>query len=250
MTGISHPSEALVGLVTGGASGIGAACSRILIDAGHFIVIADYSLAAAQKLASELGPKALAVQADITSEVDCGGMVQAAIERFGRLDFAVNNAGTGNIDKSPIADIAFSEWRRLMSVNLDGVFLSMKAELSVMADSGGAIVNIASVMGGVATRGAGAYVASKHGVVGLTKAAALDYASQNIRVNAIGPGYIETPMLSKLNRSQLEEIETRHPLERLGTAEEIAQLVLFLVSPASSFVTGAFYLADGGYSAR
>ncbi|TFC80541.1 SDR family oxidoreductase [Cryobacterium sp. TMS1-20-1] len=240
----------LAGLVTGGASGIGEACVRAFVAEGHQVVIADYSLERAENLARELGPAAVGVQADVSKEGDCRKMVDVALVEFGRLDFAVNNAGTGNVDKSPVADISVDEWHRLMSVNLDGVFLSLKAEIPALIKAGGSIVNVASIMGSVATAGAGAYVASKHGVVGLTKAAALDYADQGIRVNAIGPGYIETPMLANRSEEQRAEIGSRHPLGRLGTPGEIAQLALFLISPASSFVTGSFYLADGGYTAR
>lgn len=213
-------------------------------------MIADYSLQAAQGLAEELGPNVLATLTDVSSEDSCRQMVEATAAAFGRCDFAVNNAGTGTIDKSPVADIPAEEWRRLMSINLDGVFYCLKAEIAVMASRGGSIVNMASIMGSVATLGAGAYVASKHGVVGLTKAAALDYAESGIRVNAVGPGYIETPMLAGRSPEQINELGSRHPLGRLGRPEEIAQVVTFLVSPESSFVTGAYYSADGGYTAR
>ena len=245
----------LVGIVTGGASGIGEACVRGLVESGHAVVIADYDIERAERLADELGDRTLAVQVDVTVEEDSLNMVRLAVERFGRLDFAVNNAGTGNRDASLIGDIGFREWRRLMSVNLDGVFLSVAAEAKQMESSGGgSIVNIASVMGVVATRGAGAYVASKHGVVGLTKAAALDYAPAGIRVNAIGPGYVETSMLAgRLAGQPIEvrrEIEGRHPVGRIARPEEIATAVAYLVSPGASFITGAYLPVDGGYICR
>ncbi|WP_320536120.1 SDR family NAD(P)-dependent oxidoreductase [Pseudarthrobacter sp. IC2-21] len=245
----------LIGVVTGGASGIGEACVRRLAELGHSIVIADYTLEHAQQLADELGDCVLAVQADVTSEQDCLRMVQRTVEHFGRLDFAVNNAGTGNRDSSLIGDIGLEEWRRIMAVNLDGVFLSVSAEAKQMKKSGGgSIVNISSVMGVVATRGAGAYVASKHGVVGLTKAAALDYAPAKIRVNAIGPGYVETPMLvGRLADQPAEvrhEVEGRHPIGRIAKSDEIADAVAYMVSPAASFITGAYLPVDGGYTAK
>jgi NAD(P)-dependent dehydrogenase (short-subunit alcohol dehydrogenase family) len=245
----------LVGIVTGGGSGIGEACVRRLAESGHSIVIADYALEHAQQLADELGDRAIAVQVDVTSEQDCFRMVQRTVEHFGRLDFAVNNAGTGNRDSSLVGDLGLEEWRRIMAVNLDGVFLSVSAEAKQMEKSGGgSIVNISSVMGVVATRGAGAYVASKHGVVGLTKAAALDYAPARIRVNAIGPGYVETPMLVGRLAGQpaevRQEIEGRHPIGRIAKSEEIADAAAYMGSPAASFITGAYLPVDGGYTVR
>jgi NAD(P)-dependent dehydrogenase (short-subunit alcohol dehydrogenase family) len=136
-----------------------------------------------------------------------------------------------------------------MSVNLDGVFLSMKAEIAAMLGGGGSIINISSVMGTVAVAGACAYIASKHGVVGLTKAAALDYAKDGIRVNAVAPGYVDTPMLANRSEAQRAEIASRHPLGRIAAPEEIAAVVAFLASSESSFVSGAYYTVDGGYTA-
>lgn len=245
----------LVGIVTGGASGIGEACVRRLTEAGHSVVIADYSFEQAKALADDIGHQALAVKVDVTNEQDCVEMVKRAVEHFGGLDFAVNNAGTGNRDASLVGDIGIGEWRRVMSVNLDGVFLSLSAEVAEMKKSGGgAIVNVSSVMGAVATRGAGAYVASKHGVVGLTKAAALDYAPSGIRVNAIGPGYVETAMLAGRLADQpaevRKEIVDRHPIGRIAQPEEIANSVAYLISPEASFLTGAFLPVDGGYTIK
>lgn len=242
-----------VGIVTGGGSGIGEACTRLLVASGARVGIADRSLSAASALAEELGGKtvAIAIETDVSDEAACERMVSATVSAFGKLDFAVNNAGVGNADKSPVGELSLNEWRRLMSVNLDGIFLSMKAELpALLAAGGGSIVNVSSVMGAVATAGAGAYVASKHAVVGLSKAAALDYASLGIRVNAVGPGYVETPMLAGRTEVQREDIASRHPLGRLAHPDEIANVILFLASDSSSFVTGSFYPVDGGYVAR
>lgn len=240
-----------VAVVTGGAQGIGAACSRKLVALGASVVIGDRNLEAAGALAAELGDRAAAIALDVTEEQSCVEMVAFATSRFGRLDIAVNNAGLANTDRARVGALPLSSWRSLMSVNLDGVFLSMKAEIPAMAASGGgSIINVASVMGTVAVECGSAYVASKHGVVGLTKAAALDHAADGIRVNAIGPGYVKTPMLATRTPEQLAEIDSRHPLGRIAEPDEIAAVIAFLASPDSSFVTGAYYMADGGYTIK
>lgn len=237
------------GLVTGGASGIGYECARALLSAGARVAICDVDLDQSRRAAAELGDGIIGVAVDVRDATSCAAMVEQVIDEFGSLHFAVNNAGTGNSDKSLTADILDDEWDRVLSVNLGGVFRSMKAELSAMRE-GASIVNVSSVMGSVATRGAAAYVASKHGVVGLTKAAALDYAEMGIRINAVGPGYVRTPMLAHRNAEQLTEIGDRHPLGRLAEPAEIASAVVFLVSAGSTFMTGAYVPVDGGYTAR
>jgi NAD(P)-dependent dehydrogenase (short-subunit alcohol dehydrogenase family) len=240
-----------VALVTGGAAGIGAACARALAAAGAKVVIADLALEAAQAVAISIGPQAAAVAANVADEAACRAMVACAVRRFGRLDIAVNNAGIGNKDRSRVADLPASSWRKVLDTNLDGVFFSIKAEIPAMiACGGGAIINMASVMGVVAVECGSAYVAAKHGVVGLTKAAALDHAADNIRVNAVGPGYVDTPMLADRTAEQRAEIAARHPLNRIATPEDVAAVVTFLASPAAAFVTGAYYPVDGGYLAR
>jgi len=239
----------LVALVTGGASGIGAACVKELSAQGAKVVIADRSLDAAKALSASLNVDSSAVAVDVTDDDSCQKMVDYTLEKYGRLDIAVNNAGVGNPDKSRVAELSYADWRKLMSVNLDGVFLSMKAEIPAMLNGGGSIVNIASIMACVATYGASAYIASKHGVMGLTKAAAVDYAKDKIRVNSVGPGYVDTPMLGGRTEEQYKEIASRHPMGRIAKPEEIAAVVAFLASPASAFVTGAYYTADGGYTA-
>lgn len=243
--------EDTIAMVTGGASGIGAACAKCLLDSGATVVIADRCMDAAEALARQLGARAIALEVDVADEAGCRRMVDATVERYGRLDVAVNCAGLGNTDRSRVADLSYESWRRLMAVNLDGVFLCMKAEIAAMVTSGsGSIVNVSSIMGLVAVDCASAYVASKHGVVGLTRAAALDYAQSGIRINAVCPGYVATPMLANRTPEQQAEIASRHPQQRIASPAEIATMVTFLASSAAEFITGACYAVDGGYTAR
>jgi NAD(P)-dependent dehydrogenase (short-subunit alcohol dehydrogenase family) len=240
-----------VALVTGAGSGIGEACAKALAAAGARVVVSDIAADAAQRVAAEIGVAAVACATDVAAEGQCDAMVALALERFGRLDIAVNNAGVGNKDRSHIGDLATASWRKVLGVNLDGVFFSMRAEIRAMkAGGGGAIVNMASVMGAVAVECGSAYVAAKHGVVGLTKAAALDHAGDGIRVNAVGPGYVDTAMFADRTAEQRAEVGARHPLGRIARPEEIAAMVLWLASPAASFATGGYYPVDGGYLAR
>ncbi len=241
--------EGKVALVTGGASGIGEACVRLFHASGAHVVIADINGDAAQALADSLGLRAAAVQTDIASEASCKAMVQCALDTFGQLDIAVNNAGISLV-LTPVDELSLENWRRVMSINLDGQYLCIKYEITAMKARGGSIVNIASIMGAVARAGAAAYVASKHGLIGLTKAVALECAPHNLRVNAIGPGYVTTPLLQQATLNNIDEIAALHPLGRLADPSEIAAAVGFLASPSASFITGAYYPVDGGYLAQ
>ena len=202
----------------------------------------------------ESGGEAILVHADVSSNAGNQAMVAETVERFGRLDCAFNNAGiSGGRDRNLTADYTQDDWDRVIGVNLTGVWLSMKAEIpQMLAQGGGAIVNTASIMGLIATPGSVAYMAAKHGVVGLTKAAALEYAKDNLRVNAVCPGYIDTPLLQPLfaNEDRKEQVVSRHPVGRLGQPEEIAEAVIWLSSDAASFVTGHSMAVDGGYVAQ
>jgi NAD(P)-dependent dehydrogenase (short-subunit alcohol dehydrogenase family) len=244
--------EGRVAIVTGGASGIGAAIVRDLATQGARIVIADFDMDGAARLADDLGARiALPFKVDVGDAAQVEAMVAFAVERFGALHLAVNNAGVG-AEPTPLADIALQDWKRVIDVDLNSVFFGMKYQIpAIIAAGGGAIVNMASILGAVAWAGQAAYVTSKHAMLGMTKTAAIDYAKQNIRVNAVGPGFVSTPALehgmSDAERAGLADL---HPLGRLGRPEEIAAVTSFLLSDRAAFMTGAYYPVDGGYLAR
>jgi NAD(P)-dependent dehydrogenase (short-subunit alcohol dehydrogenase family) len=244
-----------VAIVTGAGSGIGRATALALAREGARVVVSDLVEQGGWetvRLIAEAGGQATFVRADVSRPEDCAALAARAEEAYGRLDIACNNAGIGG-EPAPTADYAIEAWQRMIGINLSGVFYCMKYQIPrLVAAGGGAIVNIASVLGQVALPGAPAYVAAKHGVVGLTKNAAVEYAAAGIRVNAVGPGFIRTPLLSRLqeDEARMQAIAGLHPLGRLGEPEEVAELVVWLCSARASFVTGAYYAVDGGYLAR
>jgi NAD(P)-dependent dehydrogenase (short-subunit alcohol dehydrogenase family) len=244
--------EGKAALVTGGGSGLGRASAIALARAGATVTVADVDEQGGKETAAlvlaETGGDADFVRADVTQADEVAAMVDKAVARWGRLDCALNNAGTTGAS-APTADYALDDWNRAIALNLTGVFLCLKYELPAMLERGGAIVNMASGAGLVGFPGLPAYVASKHGVVGLTRAAALEYASQGVRVNAICPGSTRTPMLEGFmgGDEQVERMMTRAvPLGRLGRPEEIADAVVWLCSDAASFVVGHALAVDGG----
>ncbi|MCW2603124.1 MAG: short-chain dehydrogenase [Pseudonocardiales bacterium] len=245
--------EGKVAFVTGGGSGIGAAVSRVLAASGASVVVADISLGAAEMVAHDIenaGGKVMAVQVDVADPDAVDRVVQGIAGILGGLDIGINNAGvTGGGGLAGDYDTA--AWRHVMSINLDGVFYCQRAEIQAMlaAGRGGAIVNLASVLGAVGAGRSPGYVAGKHAVVGLTKSAAIGHAVDGIRVNSVGPGYIDTALLSAIPPERMAELAKLHPLGRLGRAEEVAELVAWLASDAASFATGAYYPIDGGYLA-
>jgi NAD(P)-dependent dehydrogenase (short-subunit alcohol dehydrogenase family) len=240
--------------VTGAASGLGAATATMLFARSARVLITDLDSRAAEALARKLDPsgeRAIGVGVDVTRFDEVAGAVALAVDRFGRLDLAVNNAGIGQAGRS-IVKMEEEEWRRVVDVNLTAVFFCLKHEIAAMlASGGGAIVNMASALGNIGSMGASAYVASKHGVVGLTKATALEVAARNIRINAVAPGVIDTPLVhGTLKPGQKEQIIAFHPIGRLGVAQEVAELVCFLLSTRAAFITGSTHLVDGGWTAH
>ncbi|GIL34116.1 short-chain dehydrogenase [Phycicoccus sp. DTK01] len=207
----------------------------------------DRDLAAAEEVATRLGGQASAWRCDVADPDEVDRVIRGIAAEHGRLNVAVNNAGIG-LPPRPTVDITPQDWRRVMAVNLDGTFYCLGSEIRAM--TGGSIVNMASVLGQVASqRGSAAYTASKHGVIGLTRAAAVENAQRGLRVNAVCPGYVATPLLAEMDEGVTAERKRLTPMGRLGTPEEVAELVVWLASPASSFVTGACYTVDGGYLA-
>ncbi|WEK05639.1 MAG: SDR family oxidoreductase [Candidatus Devosia phytovorans] len=251
---MSKDFDGKVAFVTGGASGIGEAVSKQLAARGAKVVVADLKLDAAEKTVAEIkaaGGEAAAVAVDVSKIDQVEKAVQFTVDTFGKLDVAVNNAGIGG-KAAKAGDYTFEDWQKVIDVNLNSVFYSMKYELAAMQKSGGgAIVNMASILGTNGFANAPAYVAAKHGVVGLTKAAAIDYAKEGIRVTAVGPGFIETPLLGSATQKEVfDGLKALHPVGRLGQPDEVAALTLFLLSDAASFITGSYHLVDGGYAAQ
>ncbi|MGB1586841.1 MAG: SDR family NAD(P)-dependent oxidoreductase [Thermoplasmatota archaeon] len=254
---MSQRFQGKVALVTGGASGIGLATAHEFAREAASVVVADISQEAIDKAVAEiheLDGKAIGVVADVSKEDDIKAMVAKAEAEFGGLDIIVNNAGIGG-PAGLVEDYPVDGWQKVLDINLTGVFLGMKYALpAIQRRGGGAIVNVSSILGFAGFATSSAYVAAKHGVIGLTRAAALEYAPKSVRVNAVSPGFIETPLIEDAGIKKGTEIHdflvSQHPIGRLGTAEEIAHAIVWLASDDAKFVNGHALVADGGYLAR
>lgn len=244
--------EDRVAIVTGGASGIGKAIVEIFVREGAKVVIADLDDKLGNELINNLGEgNVIFIRADTSSPDDSKRIVEAAIENFGALHIAVNNAGIAGESK-PVDELSIPEWKKVIDINLNGVFYGLHYQLPEMIkNGGGSIINMASILGTVGFAQSSAYASAKHGVVGLTKSASWEYATKGIRINAIGPGFVSTPLIEdSLDQETLNYLKSQHAFQRLGKPEEVAELALWLASDKSSFVTGSYCPVDGGYLAK
>lgn len=247
--------ENKVAVITGAASGIGKATALLFASEGAKVVISDISEGNGKKVVEEIesnGGEAFFIKADTSKASEHTDLIEKTIEVYGKLDIAVNNAGIGGPQES-VGNYPVEGWDNVIAINLSGVFYGMNEQIPAMLKSGGgSVINMASILGSVGSPEVAGYVAAKHGVVGLTKAAALEHAKSNVRVNAIGPGYIYTNLVNEdtMGKDGIKALENLHPMGRLGEAEEIAELALWLASDKSSFVTGSYYPVDGGYLAQ
>jgi NAD(P)-dependent dehydrogenase (short-subunit alcohol dehydrogenase family) len=243
-----------VAIVTGGSSGIGRCTAQLYARAGGRVVVSDIDEDGGHetvRLLRDEGGQAEFVRADVGKAEDCEKLVAATVEQYGRLDIACNNAGISGAS-APTGEYDIEDWQRVIDINLSSVFYCMRYQIPAMLENdGGAIVNVASILGRVGFATAPAYVAAKHGVVGLTRTAAVEYADKGIRITAVGPGFISTPLIADLEEDDEtnQMLISKHPVGRLGREEEVAALIAFLSSEQASFITGSYHAVDGGYLA-
>jgi NAD(P)-dependent dehydrogenase (short-subunit alcohol dehydrogenase family) len=240
-------------IVTGGSSGIGEAVVKRFVQDNAKVVVSDINQKLGQALVDSIkaaGCNAAYFQADVADPAQVEELVKFAVQLYGGLHVMVNNAGIGG-EQAATADYSLESWRKVIDVNLNGVFYGMKYAIpAILKSGGGSIINIASILGDVGFPNAVAYVSAKHGVVGMTKVAAMEYSAQGIRINAVGPAFINTPLLSGLDDNLKQMLVGMHPIGRLGESPEVAELVAWLASDKASFCTGAYYPVDGGYLTR
>ena len=245
--------EGRVALITGGASGIGEACVYALANDGAKVAVADLNKDLGGNVVAKVkqsGGEAIFLQVDVSNPVAVEKMVADIVKAFGRLDISVNNAGIGG-ELNPTGSYSIEGWGKVIDINLNSVFYCMRYEIPQMLEQGaGSIVNMSSILGVVGFANSPAYVTAKHGIVGLTQTAALEYGKLGIRINAVGPAFIKTPLLNALDEQTQTYLSGLHAVGRMGEAQEVANLVAFLCSDQASFLTGGYYLVDGGYTAQ
>ncbi|MFZ0490299.1 MAG: glucose 1-dehydrogenase [Salegentibacter sp.] len=245
--------EGKVALITGAGSGIGESTAVLFAKEGAKLLLTDINEEHGNKVAQKIktsGGEAVFFKADTSVAADAEKSVAQAVKEFGKLDIAVNNAGIGGL-QAPVGEYEIEGWDKVIAINLSGVFYGMRYQIPAMLKNGsGSIINVSSILGSVGFPNSAAYVSAKHGIVGLTKSAALEYSSQGIRINSVGPAFIKTPLLDQLDDELMSQLVGLHPIGRLGEAEEVAQLFLWLAGDRSSFSTGAYYPIDGGYLAQ
>jgi len=245
--------EKKTAIVTGAGSGIGRATAVRLAKGGARVVVSDVNEEGGKQTVEEIteaGGEAFFFRADTSKPEENEALVREAEARHGALHVAVNNAGIAG-PMEPLVDYPLEDWDRVIAINLSGVYYGMRAQIPAMKRAGGgSIINLSSILGQVAFHGLTAYVAAKHGVVGLTRIAALEYSADGVRINAIGPAFIRTPMVDALPEDIKRGLIEKHPIGRLGEAKEVAELIAFLASDRASFITGTYYAIDGGYLAQ
>ncbi|WHF51832.1 SDR family oxidoreductase [Chryseobacterium gotjawalense] len=243
-----------IAVITGAGSGIGKATALLFAKEGAKVTVSDINETHGNEVVELIknnGGEAIFVKANSASPEDNERLVKETVEKFGALHISVNNAGIGG-ESNKVEDMSVEGWEKVIAINLSGVFFGMKFQIPAMLKAGkGSIINIASILGQAGFANSAGYVAAKHGVVGLTKTAAWEHGPENIRVNAIGPGFIYTGMVNEetMGKEAINHLESKHAFGRLGTPEEIAAMCLFLASDSASFVTGSYYAVDGGYLA-